>query len=216
MRDVTLPSGLVVDLSPEPLLRFAEEEWPYYDGVPDRNPAQVLPEDVLVTVAMNAFPYSATADKIRRVHQGLAKACNPILAEVPVGADLRTFDQDTSTAKELLSAACGVREVLLPVATKVLHRKRKSWIPMLDTVVNVGYLTALGKSGLKARLEDGTRAGGVGAYLMGAFRRDLLAVEHELAELSELVSDRGMPMTELRILEVVIWHALEPRGYYRS
>lgn len=139
------------------MLRFANEEWPYYDGIPDRDPSRLLPDDVLATVAMNAFPYSATATKIRTIHQGLARACDRLLAEIPADVDIRTFDLDNTHAKALFEAACGVRGVLLPVATKVLHRKRPGWLPMLDTVVNHGYLDTLGKQGLKARLEDGSR-----------------------------------------------------------
>lgn len=87
---------------------------------------------------------------------------------------------------------------------------------MLDTVVNVGYLEALGKTGLRSRLEDGSRVAGVGAYLMDAFRRDLASCEAELRTLSEALAEQGTPMTDVRILEVAVWHALEPRGYYRS
>lgn len=126
MGEVTLASGLEVNLSPEPMLRFAAEEWPYYDGIVDRDANRVLPEDVLATVAMNAFPYSATADKIRSIHRGLAKACDPLLAEIPVDVDILSYDLDNTKAKAVFEAACGVRGVLLPVATKVLHRKRRS------------------------------------------------------------------------------------------
>jgi len=216
MGEVTLASGIRVNLSPEPMLRFASEEWPYYDGILDRDPDRILPEDVLATVAMNAFPYSATAERIRNIHRGLARACDRLLAEIPVEADIRTYDLDNVMAIAVFDAACAVRGVLLPVATKVLHRKRRSWIPMLDTVVNHGYLDTLRKTGLKSRLEDGSRVAGVGAYLMDAFRRDLVGCETELRELSSVLSEQGTPMTDVRILEVAIWHALEPRGYYRS
>jgi hypothetical protein len=43
---MSLPSGLAVDLSTDLLLRFCREEWIYYDGVPDRDPTRILPEDV--------------------------------------------------------------------------------------------------------------------------------------------------------------------------
>jgi hypothetical protein len=52
-----------------------------------------------------------------------------------VKADLLTFDPDLEEFRELINAAVQARQVLVPVATKVLHRKRRGFIPMLDTVV---------------------------------------------------------------------------------
>jgi hypothetical protein len=42
----------------------------------------------------------------------------------PSDAD-RTFDPDLTQPKALFQAACSVRRVLMPVATKILHRKRR-------------------------------------------------------------------------------------------
>ena len=88
-----------------------------------------------VTIAMNSFINSA--NKVRSVHRGMAEACDPLLPEVPVDADIRTFDLDGTISSELFDGACRVRGVLMPVATKVLHRKRPGWIPMLDNVIPV-------------------------------------------------------------------------------
>ena len=141
MGGTTLKSGIEVNLDPKPLLRFSKEEWAYYDGIIDREPNSIIPEDVLVTVAVNSRVDNA--DRVRAVHRGMARACDGLLPEIPVDADIRTFDLDGSVAKELLAAACGVKFVAMAVATKILHRKRRSWIPMLDSVVNVAYLDAL-------------------------------------------------------------------------
>jgi hypothetical protein len=208
-----LPSGLVVDLSPDLLLRFCREEWAYYDGVPDRDPARILPEDVTVTVAMNSFV--DTAEKVRTVHRGMVKACDWTLRDIPVDADIRTFDLDGVIALELFTAACRIKGVLLPVATKVLHRKRPGWIPMIDNVVLVAYLDALGRGGMKARTQEGAKAAGVGVFVMNAFRKDLEAVADEVDQVAQALKEAGTPMTPVRILEVAVWMAIEPKGYYR-
>jgi hypothetical protein len=213
MGGTRLKSGIEVNLEPNPLLRFSKEEWAYYDGIIDREPNSIIPEDVLVTVAVNSRVDNA--DRVRAVHRGMAKACDRLLVEIPVDADIRTYDLDGSHAKELLAAACGVKFVAMAVATKILHRKRRSWIPMLDSVVNVAYLDALGKQGLKSRLDQGSEAGGVGAFIMNAFRQDLTEVDSEVGRISEELRAAELPLTDVRILEIAIWQAVEPRGYYR-
>ena len=208
-----LPSGLTVDLSTDLLLRFCREEWAYYDGIPDRDPYRILPEDVTVTVAMNSFV--DTADKVRTVHRGMAKACDWTLRDIPVDADIRSFDLDGAIANELFTATCRIKGVLLPVATKVLHRKRPGWIPMIDNVILVAYLDAMGRPGLKARTQKGAKAAGVGVFVMNAFRKDLEAVNDEIETIGAALREADAPMTPVRILEVALWMAVEPKGYYR-
>ena len=208
-----LPSGLTVDLSTDLLLRFCREEWAYYDGIPDRDPNRILPDDVLVTVAMNSFVNNA--EKVRTVHRGMARACDRLLPDIPVDADIRSFDLDGKIALELFTAACRMRDVLLPVATKVLHRKRPGWLPMLDNVILFAYLEALGRSGMKARTQEGEKAAGVGVFVMNAFRKDLEAAEDEVGAIGVVLRGVGTPMTPVRILEVALWMATEPKGYYR-
>jgi hypothetical protein len=87
---------------------------------------------------------------------------------------------------------------------------------MLDSVVNVAYLDTLGKQGLKSRLDQGSQAGGVGAFIMNAFRQDLEGVEAPVRRISDTVAEAGFPLTDVRILEIALWQATEPRGYYRD
>ena len=47
------------------------------------------------------------------------------------------------------------------------------------------------------------------------FREDLVACHEPLSALSSMASDEGRPVTPLRILELLIWSEVEPRGYYR-
>jgi hypothetical protein len=208
-----LPSGLNIDLSPELLLRFSREEWAYYDGVPDKDPNRILPEDVTVTIAVSS--YVNTANKVRAVHRGIAEACDPLLPGIPVDADIRTFDLDGAIATELFDGSCRVRNVLMAVATKVLHRKRPSWIPMLDNVVLYAYLDLIGRPGMKGRTQQGDTAAEVGVFVMNAFRRDLEAVQDETDAVRETLEADGTPLTAVRVLEVAVWMATEPLGQYR-
>lgn len=213
MASLSLSSGLIIVLG-DPLTKFCREEWAYYDGIPDRDPDHILPDDVLATVAMNSFVNNASL--VREVHRGLARAVDHLLPDIPPDADLRTFDPDLTQAKALFDAACNTKRVLMPVATKVLHRKRRRFIPMLDNVLLFAYLDALGRPALKGISQDGKKAGGVGKFVLDAFRRDLVGQWEPLSQEAARVSEAGWPMSEVRVLEVAFWIATEPRGYYRS
>lgn len=208
-----LPSGVKAWFDDSAFRRFGRDEWPYYDGIPDRDPMRILPEDVQVTVSMNSF--INTADAVRDIHRGMSGRCEPLLLEIPEQADLTTFDPDLSIARELLHQACTLRGVLLAKATKVLHRKRPGYLPMLDSVVVEAYCKAKGRTALISRAQDGQHAAGVGVFVMEVFRGDLKASPEGLAGAMAATAAVGAPMTPIRALEVAVWMANENRGYYR-
>src|SRR5207245_914287 len=107
--------------------------------------SHITPVDVLATAAVNSFVNSAP--QVRAVHRAMAAACDPLLAEVPSDADLLDENAVNAIAR-LVHAAVQARFVLIPVATKVLHRKRPALIPMLDQVLLDYYADALGCSEL--------------------------------------------------------------------
>lgn len=152
---------------------------------------------------MNSFVNNAA--KVRRVHRGLAERCDPLLPSIPAEADLTSFDPDFALTGRLLESACQAWGVWIPVATKVLHRKRRRLIPMLDTVVVDHYLKAFGERKLRSS-----------ATALGWFRDDLLASLSELKGLEERLHSAGFQLTPVRILEILIWSEVEPQGYYRK
>jgi hypothetical protein len=206
-----LASGLAVAAPHDRLLAFCTEEYAYYDAIPSTRPDRIEPIDILATVAMNSFVNSAS--RVWSVHKGLAEACEPILGQIPEHADLRTFD--LAAVQRLLDAACRVRWVLVPVATKVLHRKRRSLIPMLDGVV-IDYYRRAGVSVSDAALGDGARAAAAVMPVLEAFRADLASAWDHLTALTLRVAGSGYQLTPLRALELLVWTETEPRGYYRG
>jgi len=206
-----LTSGLVVADPLGRLLAFCAEEYAYYDAVPSTNPNHIDPVDVLVTVSMNSFVN--TAEKARSIHRGLAEACDPILEVIPEDADLRVID--LPLVERLLDAACQVRGVLIPVATKVLHRKRRSLIPMLDSVLIDYYLHA-GVDVVRAAFEDGRRAGKAARPILERFRADLSGGWDDLTAVTGALATSGFRLTPLRALELLIWTETEQRAYYRT
>ena len=210
MKELVLPSGAVIPQPRRLVGAFFAEEWAYYDGIDDPIPNQIQPLDIVVTLSVNSFLNSAT--RIRSVHRGLAAACESRLTEIPVDADLRTFP--LNQVVDLLDAACQVPYVLVPVATKVLHRKRRQLIPMLDTVVSDCYLDALERSDLRAATQDKKRAAEAARVPLEGFSRDLDALWRQLNELRAHLDSAGFPVTELRILEVLLWIGADPLRQY--
>lgn len=208
-----LNSGVQAWFDERSFRRFGRDEWPYYDGIPDRDPMRILPDDVQVTVSMNSFVN--TAAKVRDVHRGLSRRWGRMLPEVPVDADLSQYDPDLTIARDLLHAACTLRGVLLATATKVLHRKRPSYVPMIDSVVINSYCDATGRSALKNRSQEGEHAASVGVFVMRALRDDLNAHPEGLQRVMDSAAAVEAPMTQVRALEVAIWMGNEEAGYYR-
>jgi hypothetical protein len=212
VRNLELSSGAVI---PEPqrlLGAFFEEEWAYYDGIDETDPARIEPLDVVATLSVNSFLSSAT--RIRSVHRGLVVACERDLDQIPVDADLRTFPIDQIV--ELLDAACQVPYVLVPVATKVLHRKRRKLIPMLDSVVTEYYLDAADRTELLPATQNKHRAASVARVVLEGFKADLESAWSDLEALQSGLDQDGFPVSRVRILEVLVWIANDPRRQYLS
>lgn len=209
---LVLRSGPRVEDPARLAARMLGEEWPYYDGVPMGDWDRVEPMDVLATVSVNSFVTDAA--RVRRVHHGLAAACDGLLAGIP--REAHVLDGDLAAVERLLAAACGVPGVLVPVATKVLHRKRPHLIPMLDNVVLAHYFGHLGRPELVGRSQDKRRAASTARIALQAFGADLEGADPVLADIAGQLAADGTPVTAVRLLELLVWCAVEPAGYYRQ
>ena len=218
MNETTLqvPSGCAIDDPQSRLETILREEWPYYDAIVDNDPNRIVALDVLAPVSVNAYAFRGGAGNLRRIHAGLAMACDELLPGIPIDADLADVGVDLSQPRELLHAAVAVDGVLVPVATKVLFRKRRALIPMLDNVLLGYYLDALGQATRRWRTQDAQSAADVAISVMRAFRSDLIACRDRLSRLVDHAQAIGRPVGQVRVLEVLIWSQVEPRGYYRA
>lgn len=209
-----LPSGCSIDDPLPRLLQFCEEEYAYYDGVPLGSEYHIEPLDVLVTASVNSFIRDAAA--VRRIHRGLAAACDPVLQKIPTESDLARPEPVLTAIRELLHAAVQVRGVLIPVATKVLHRKRPQLIPMLDNVLLGHYLGTPSHAHWLPATQNAGRAADAGMVALRRFRDDLESASGPINEVCAAVESRGFRLTPVRALEILVWMQCEPRGYYRS
>ncbi len=139
MNEIRLSSGLGIADPLSRLLNFCREEYAYYDALPGGHPNRIEPLDIVATVGLNSR--IDTAVKVRTVHRGMAEACDPLLEAIPETAELQSFET-IDPLHDLFAAAMTSKYVLLATATKVLHRKRRALIPVLDSVVMGHYLQA--------------------------------------------------------------------------
>jgi len=211
---VELPSGCAIERLDERMLAFCHGEYVYYDAIPSSDPNRIEPLDVLVTVAMNSFVNSAV--KVHLVHRGMATSCEPILSTIPEDADLIDLDLWREPLRELLHAAVQVRWVLIPVATKVLHRKRRSLIPMLDSIVLRHYLNGPEHKAILPGTENKAKAADVAMEALRLFRDDLLQAQGAIEALQKELALVGFSLTPVRILELLVWTQVEPNGNYRT
>jgi hypothetical protein len=209
---VELPSGCRIELPLERMLAFCRAEHAYYDAIPSRHPDRIDPVDVLATVAMNSRVDTAT--KVRQVHQGMASRCERTLASIPQDADLLDFEKWKEPLRRLLHEAVQTPGVLIAVATKVLHRKRRFLIPMLDSVVLKHYL-ASNRGALNACFESKNKAADGAIEALVGFHDDLSRTKREIDSVRQSLSLAGYPLSPVRILEVLLWTQIEPGHYYR-
>lgn len=214
MSNVTLQSGLKILNAEDRLLRFCKEEYDYYDGIPDCRPTEITPIDVLATFSVNSR--IGGANGIRQIHRDMARTCNPLLQRIPIDADLLSFDPALEQVKCLLSAAM-VDQVLVSRATKVLHRKRRAIIPMLDSVVIDHYVAAIRMPWLKGKAGESNRKVSleVGMTVLPVFREDLRSAVEDVTALRTELFRQGFELSHVRTLEILIWTETERSGYYR-
>jgi Family of unknown function (DUF6308) len=105
----------------------------------------------------------------------------------------------------LFGAFADIRGVGLSKMTKALHRKRPALIPMLDSVVQA-YLTA-DDPGTPNLESFGERA----IELVRSYKRDLDRNRVALRALRRELARREYRLTEVRILDVLIWSAASSR-----
>jgi hypothetical protein len=217
-----LPSGLSIEDPLGRLKRFSREEYDYYDGIADLEPNRIVPIDVLATWSVNSGIYRINdnakikdpARKLRDVHRGLARACDPILSRVAPDAELLTFNAGSEVLRELFRRALAVNGVGVAVATKVLHRKRRNLIPMLDNVLMDHYLTRIEAASRREQRNwgDTEREMSLAMKTLYRFREDLGGCRREIETIRLALADSNFSLSQVRALEILVWTEL--RGTY--
>jgi hypothetical protein len=212
---LTLPNGLTISDPYGRLLRFSKEEYDYYDAIPDLEPDRIMPIDILATWSVNSNLYKVQpqvkvkdpATEMRTVHRELAQRVDSILPSVPADADLLTFDPDLLLLEKLLTHAIEVRKVGVSVATKVLHRKRRNFIPILDAVIMRNFLerSEIGALRSPTYWHDDELHIALALKAVEMFRASLESCHETIETLRQALAMANYSLTPVRILEILIW-----------
>ena len=188
-------------------------------GVELENPLELVLEFLEAYSSNEAYDSSGPASfdegDLRLANRGGARISATEIATILERRDeiecaLRRIRPDASLADatssipwlpltRLFDAFADIRGVGFSKMTKALHRKRPALIPMLDSVVQA-YLT---------RDDPATRAlgsfGERATALVRSFKRDLDRNRAALGEIQGELASRTYRLTEVRILDLLIW-----------
>ena len=171
-------------------LAFVEAYWSDYDSQDD------------------AKPSSFDTGDLKRANRGGARIAATEQAAIlerrlRIQRALRAIDPDASLAARsvpwaelarLFDAFAGIRGVGVSKMTKTLHPKRPALIPILDSVV-------------QAYLGEETPTA-----LVRSYKRDLDRNRSALRSVQRELVSRGYRLTEVRILDILIWSAYAPEA----
>jgi Family of unknown function (DUF6308) len=188
-------------------------------GVEVENPLELALEFLAAYSSYEAYDSSGPAafdeSDLRLANRGGARISAAEIAAIlerrrEIERALRKVHPDASLAEatssipwvpltRLFDAFADIRGVGFSKMTKALHRKRPALIPMLDSVVQA-YLT---------RDDLGTRSSGRfgerAVALVRSYKRDLDRNRSVLHEIQQELACREHRLTEVRILDLLIW-----------
>jgi hypothetical protein len=118
------------------------------------------------------------------------------LRTIPAGASLTRRSVPWAELTRLFDAFGGIRGVGFSKMTKALHPKRPALVPMLDSVVQ----QYLGAPSAESFGEQATE-------LVRRYKEDLDRNRPALRELRRELANHGYLLTEVRILDLLIWSA---------
>jgi hypothetical protein len=194
-----LPSGLVVEDVQAEVAGLFSRWYDLYDAVLVPRDNVLRPEEIALCIMMNSRMSGNTGLAVWEHREAIEDA----LRLIPHDADLAAAHVPWQGVQALLDPFQFIPRAKLGIATKVLHKKRPSLIPMLDTLL-VGHYHRR----LTARADT---LGGYAVNLMMLFQQDLLAVLPEVVALCDLAAGQGKPVTPVRMLDHLVWSQLAKR-----
>ena len=192
---MTLRGGVEIENPLELALEFLAA-YPGYDAN-DSSPASFDESDLRLAnrggARISAVEIAAILERRAEIEHALRK----------VHSDASLTDPTSSIPwmplTRLFDGFADIRGVGFSKMTKALHRKRPALIPILDSVIQT-YLTN-DDPGTGASGSFGERA----TELVRSYKRDLDRNRSVLHELQRELASRNYRLTEVRILDLLIW-----------
>ena len=170
------------------------ERYATYEAYRDANPMSFGERDLRLA---NRGGARISAAEISAILARRARIVRSLRA-IPEDASLTDAEISWTPLARLYDGFAEIRGVGLSKMTKTLHKKRPALIPMLDSVVQ-GYLAP----------DEPARSFGKRAILLTrAYKEDLDRNRDALREVKRGLAARGYTVTEVRLLDLMIWSAL--------
>lgn len=182
---------------PSLVLRFVMKDGSYraYDEPHVAHDNSLSLDDVKMANKIQGRMGPLVVQAIMRV----AADVEPLLAQIPAATCL--MDTEISIPwnplRRVFEIMLNVPEVGLARATKILHKKRPSLIPILDSIVEK-YLQMGGGVAAQNKPE-------LAVELMRVYKIDLDANSNSLRCLCHVLKRRGINLTECRLLDIYLW-----------
>ena len=196
---VSEPQALLTDYL-NPAYSFA---WPAYDTLVTNGSPTLVTGDLLAPTLLEAHVDSARFGVLAEMLPQLAG-----IGALPPRSLAEATDDDIAAVAALFAVLDtdryrrrGVRGTVL---SKVLHRKRPDLVPLYDSRIDAGYRAS-------GRITHDPHRSWVHTMdlLCHLMREDLQREAATFAELEKFAEDRGAHITPLRILDILVWMALE-------
>ena len=201
MRTIILRGGVELENPLELALAFLEA-YSSYEADDSSGPASFDESDLRLAnrggARISAAEIAAILERRGEIERALRK--------IPLDASLADMESliPWSPLTQLFDAFADIRGIGLSKTTKALHRKRPALIPMLDSVVQE-YLTR-DDPGTRSSESYGERA----TALVRSYKRDLDRNHSVLREIQRELARRTYRLTEVRILDLLIWSLSTP------
>ena len=191
---MALRNGVDVEDPLTTVLGFLEEQWAY-DVSEVSGPGTFGEPDLRLAnrggARISAAEIAAILERRRRI-EGALRAIAPDASLAGAASSVPWLP-----LRRLFDAFADIRGVGFSKMTKALHRKRPALIPMLDSVVQ-GYLEG---DDLGPQAPFGER----GLALVRGYKRDLDRNRAALRAVGRELARRDYIVTEVRILDLLIW-----------
>ena len=195
MAPVVLRNGVEIEDPLGAVLGFVEARWAY-DVADPPEPASFDESDLRLANRGGARISAAEIDGILERRRAIERALRTIAPLASLAASSVPWPE----LRQLFDAFADIRGVGLSKMTKSLHRKRPALIPMLDSVVQK-YLE---DDDPGAKVPFGDRALG----LVRGYKSDLDRNRAGVRAVQQELTRRGYEVTEVRILDLLIWSTL--------
>lgn len=200
---IVLASGLTLADPWKLMSRMREQpDWyPVYDGVQDFPDDDLGSCEITLSIMLNSGIRTNEATELF-----LKAARDPLVSSLLHqlhGIELQDAEYGHLAAFAELIDRLQVKGVALSTLSKILHKKRPAFIPVLDTIVQDHYWHALRK-GLSGPWKGRTKCKEAIAILW-LMQGDLVHSFHEIEYLRRRLLSSGMKFTRCRLLSHLIW-----------